>query len=163
MESGGKDVDGLGEKRGKLVEFVELLKGKRDTSFAFVYAEMDELKDVRYIITLDSDTQLPLETARRMIGTLHLPYNRPVLNRTGTRVIEGYGMLQPRLSMSHEAAMRTRFSGLWSADSGIDPYSFAVSDPYQDMFGQGIFTGKGIFDATCFTGCSVTGYRKTGC
>ena len=141
---------GWERKRGKLVEFVELLKGKRDTSFAFVYAEMDELKDVRYIITLDSDTRLPLETARRMIGTLHLPYNRPVLNRTGTRVIEGYGMLQPRLSMSHEAAMRTRFSGLWSADSGIDPYSFAVSDPYQDMFGQGIFTGKGIFDVDVF-------------
>ncbi|MGM0875246.1 MAG: GH36-type glycosyl hydrolase domain-containing protein [Bacillota bacterium] len=141
---------GRERKRGKLVEFVELLKGRKDTSFAFIDANLTLLKDVRYIITLDSDTLLPLESAQRMIGTLHLPYNQPVLNDSKTRVIEGYGVLQPRISMSHEASMRSRFAGLWSRDPGVDPYAFAVSDPYQDALGQGIFTGKGIFDVDTF-------------
>ncbi len=141
---------GWERKRGKLVEFVELLKGKKDTSFTFIEADLSLLKDVRYIITLDSDTQLPLESAQRMVGTLHLPFNQPVLNETKTRVIEGYGVLQPRLSMSHEASMRSRFASLWSTDPGVDPYAFAVSDPYQDALGQGIFIGKGIFDVETF-------------
>ncbi|MFP5108616.1 GH36-type glycosyl hydrolase domain-containing protein [Neobacillus sp. C211] len=141
---------GWERKRGKLVELVELLKGRKDTSFALIKADLTILQDVRYIITLDSDTQLPLESAQRMIGTLHLPYNQPVLNDTKTRVIEGYGVLQPRLSMSHEASMKSRFASLWSTDPGFDPYAFAVSDPYQDALGQGIFTGKGIFDVDTF-------------
>ncbi|MFB5196926.1 GH36-type glycosyl hydrolase domain-containing protein [Neobacillus sp. KR4-4] len=141
---------GWERKRGKLVEFVELLKGRKDTSFALIKAELTTLQDVRYIITLDSDTQLPLESAQRMIGTLHLPYNQPILNDTKTRVIEGYGVLQPRLSMSHEASMKSRFARLFSADPGFDPYAFAVSDPYQDAMGQGIFTGKGIFNVDAF-------------
>lgn len=111
---------------------------------------MSFLQRVRYIITLDADTQLPLESAQRMIGTLHLPYNRPRINKTKTRVIEGYGVLQPRVGMSHEAAMKSRFASLWSSDPGIDPYAFAVSDPYQDGLEQGIFTGKGIFDVDAF-------------
>lgn len=141
---------GWERKRGKLVEFVELLKGRKDTSFAFIEADLALLKDIRYIVTLDSDTQLPLESAQRMVGTLHLPYNQPVLNETKTRVIEGYGVLQPRISMSHEASMKSRFARLWSTDSGVDPYAFAVSDPYQDGLGQGIFTGKGIFAVDTF-------------
>ncbi|SMQ61055.1 Cellobiose phosphorylase [Bacillus sp. OV166] len=141
---------GWERKRGKLVEFVEFLKGREDTSFAFFEADLSLLQDVRYIITLDSDTQLPLESAQRMIGTLHLPYNQPVLNDTKTRVIEGYGVLQPRLSMSHQASMSSRFSSLWSTNPGFDPYAFAVSDPYQDALGQGIFTGKGIFEVDTF-------------
>ena len=81
---------------------------------------------------------------------MHLPYNRPVLNETRTRVIEGYGVLQPCISVSHRSALRSRFASLYSADPGIDPYTFAVSDPYQDGLGQGIFTGKGIFDVDTF-------------
>ncbi|GAA3334427.1 hypothetical protein GCM10020331_102330 [Ectobacillus funiculus] len=100
---------GWERKRGKLVEFVELLKGRKDTSFAFIEADLTLLKDVRYIVTLDSDTQLPLESAQRMIGTLYLPYNQPILNEAKTRVVEGYGVLQPRISMSHEASMKSRF------------------------------------------------------
>ena len=69
---------------------------------------------------------------------------------TKTRVIEGYGVLQPRIGMSHEAATKSRFAALWSGDPGFDPYAFAVSDPYQDGLGQGIFTGKGIFDVDVF-------------
>ncbi|KKM11699.1 glycosyl transferase family 36 [Clostridiales bacterium PH28_bin88] len=141
---------GWERKRGKLVEFVELLKGRIDTTFDHVVGDVSVLPHIRYIITLDADTRLPMGTAQRMIGTIHLPYNRPRLNRTGTRVIEGYGVLQPRIGISHEAAWRSRYVNLWSADPGIDPYAFAVSDPYQDGLGQGIFTGKGIFDVDAF-------------
>lgn len=141
---------GWERKRGKLVEFAELLKGSKTTSFTYLDGDLALLNQIRYIITLDSDTQLPHESAHRMIGTLHLPYNRPILNDAKTRVIEGYGVLQPRIGMSHESVMQSRFANLWSQDPGIDPYSFAVSDPYQDGLGQGIFTGKGIFDVDAF-------------
>ncbi|MFC4769557.1 GH36-type glycosyl hydrolase domain-containing protein [Effusibacillus consociatus] len=141
---------GWERKRGKLVEFVELLKGRTETAYDFVVGDSAVLSRIRYIITLDADTKLPMGSAQRMIGTLHLPYNRPRLNRTRTRVVEGYGVLQPRIGISHEAAVRSRFAYLWSGEPGIDPYAFAVSDPYQDGLGQGIFTGKGIFDVDMF-------------
>lgn len=141
---------GWERKRGKLVEFVELLKGQADTTYDFVVGDSGVLPGIRYIITLDADTQLPMGSAQRMIGTLHLPYNQPRLNRSRTRVVEGYGVLQPRIGISHEASLRSRLAYLWSGDPGIDPYAFAVSDPYQDGLGQGIFTGKGIFDVNAF-------------
>ena len=141
---------GWERKRGKLVEFVELLKGQPDTTYDFVVGDTSILPRIRYIVTLDADTQLPLGSTQRMIGTLHLPYNRPRFNHTQTRVIEGYGVLQPRIGISHSAALRSRFTYLASADPGIDPYAFAASDPYQDGLGQGIFTGKGIFDVEAF-------------
>lgn len=141
---------GWERKRGKLVEFVELLKGRKDTSYEFVVGDSTVLSRIRYIITLDADTMLPIGSAQRMIGTMHLPYNRPRLNDTRTRVVEGYGVLQPRIGISHESAVRSRFASLWSGETGIDPYAFAVSDPYQDGLGQGIFTGKGIFDVDMF-------------
>ncbi|WP_338471254.1 glucoamylase family protein [Niallia sp. XMNu-256] len=141
---------GWERKRGKLVEFVELLKGKKETSFSVIEGNLQALKEVRYIITLDADTELPLESAHRMIGALHYPYNQPRLNPSGTRVIEGYGILQPRVAISHNATTKSNLANLWSSDPGIDPYAFAVSDAYQDAFGQGIFTGKGIFDLHAF-------------
>ena len=141
---------GWERKRGKLVEFVELLKGKTDTTYDFVVGDTEVLPRIRYIITLDADTELPLESVQRIIGTMHLPYNRPRLNLTRTRVVEGYGVLQPRIGISHDAALRSRFAYLWSVNPGIDPYVFAASDPYQDGLGQGIFTGKGIFDVDAF-------------
>jgi cyclic beta-1,2-glucan synthetase len=141
---------GWERKRGKLVEFVELLKGRKDTTYQFIFGDSAVLPRIRYLITLDADTRLPMGSAQRMIGTLHLPYNRPRLNETRTRVVEGYGVLQPRIGISHEAAVRSRFAYLWSGETGIDPYAFAVSDPYQDGLGQGIFTGKGIFDVDMF-------------
>lgn len=138
-------------KRGKLVEFVELLRGSGGrSSFSEMAGDSAVFGRIRYVITLDADTRLPLESARRMIGAMHLPYNRPRLNGSGTRVAEGYGVLQPRIGMSHESAQRSRLARLWSGDAGIDPYAFAVSDPYQDALGQGIFTGKGIFAVDVF-------------
>lgn len=139
---------GWERKRGKLVEFVELLKGSKDTSYGFRTAET-AMPHVRYIITLDADTRLPMGSAQRMIGTMHLPYNRPRLNDTRTRVVEGYGVLQPRIGISYESAMRSRLA-YFSSEPGLDPYAFAASDPYQDAMAQGIFTGKGIFDVDVF-------------
>lgn len=141
---------GWERKRGKLVEFVRLLQGSRDTSYSTVVGDSSVLERIRYVITLDADTQLPLESAHRMIGAIHLPYNRPRLNASGTRVVEGYGVLQPRIGMTYESAQRSRLSALWASEPGLDPYAFAVSDPYQDAMGQGIFTGKGIFDVETF-------------
>lgn len=141
---------GWERKRGKLAEFAELLKGSRDTSFTVIHGDTTGLHRIRYIITMDADTVLPLESARRMIGTMHLPYNRPRLNDKKTRVIEGYGVLQPRIGMTHEGASRSRLARLWAADPGVDPYAFAVSDPYQDGLGEGIFIGKGILDVDTF-------------
>ncbi|MUG69814.1 glycosyl transferase family 36 [Paenibacillus validus] len=141
---------GWERKRGKLVEFVELLQGQANTTYDFVVGDSSVLPSIRYIITLDADTQLPIGSAQRMIGTLHLPYNQPRLNRSRTRVVEGYGVLQPRIGISHESSLRSRLAYLWSGDPGIDPYAFAVSDPYQDGLGEGIFTGKGIFDVNAF-------------
>jgi len=141
---------GWERKRGALVELVELLRGKHDTTCDLVVGDRTIWPRVRYVITLDADTQLPLESARRMVGAMHLPYNRPRLNQSRTRVIEGYGVMQPCINISHRSALRSRFASLFSADPGIDPYTFAVSDPYQDGLGQGIFTGKGIFDVDTF-------------
>ncbi|NQX58025.1 GH36-type glycosyl hydrolase domain-containing protein [Paenibacillus qinlingensis] len=140
---------GWERKRGKLVEFVELLKGSKETSFDFMLSETVDLPPIRYIITLDADTQLPMGSAQRMIGTLHLPYNRPRLNQARTRVVEGYGVLQPRIGTSYESAMQSRLAYICS-EPGLDPYAFAASDPYQDAMEQGIFTGKGIFDVDTF-------------
>lgn len=141
---------GWERKRGKLVEFVELLKGSEQTSYSVTPEQIAELQHVKYIITLDADTQMPLESAQRMVGAMHLTYNRPRLNKGRTRVVEGYGVLQPRIGITHEASQRSRLSALWSAEPGIDPYAFAVCDPYQDGLGEGIFTGKGIFDVDTF-------------
>lgn len=141
---------GWERKRGALVEFVELLRGRNTDGYELVVGDASVLPRIRYVITLDADTQLPMGSAWRMIGTLHLPYNRPRLNAAGTRVVEGYGVLQPRIGVSYRSAMASRFAWLWSADPGVDPYAFAVSDPYQDGLGQGIFTGKGIFDVAVF-------------
>ncbi|MFD0694173.1 GH36-type glycosyl hydrolase domain-containing protein [Paenibacillus sp. GCM10027628] len=140
---------GWERKRGKLVEFVELMKGSKDSSYGYMTGDAAVLPHIRYIITLDADTQLPMGSAQRMIGTMHLPYNRPRLNQARTRVIEGYGVLQPRIGISHESAMRSRLAYYWS-EPGLDPYAFAASDPYQDAMEQGIFTGKGIFDVNVF-------------
>lgn len=140
---------GWERKRGKLVEFVELLRGSTETSFAFKTGDKAVLPRIRYIITLDADTQLPMGSAHRMIGTLHLPYNRPRLNRSRTRVVEGYGVLQPGIGISYESAMRSKLAYFLS-EPGFDPYAFAASNPYQDALAQGIFTGKGIFDVDVF-------------
>jgi cyclic beta-1,2-glucan synthetase len=141
---------GWERKRGKLVEFNRLLRGARDTSFAWMSADASELPFTRYVITLDADTQLPRETALRLIGTMAHPLNQPHFDSEQGRVVEGYGVLQPRVSLSLVAATRSLFTRIMTSSAGIDPYTTAVSDVYQDLFGVGSFTGKGIYEVDAF-------------
>ncbi|PEQ88564.1 carbohydrate-binding protein [Bacillus sp. AFS006103] len=141
---------GWERKRGKLVEFVELLSGSDKTSYSTIHGQAEILKNIRYVFTTDFDTLLPIGVVSRLAGSIHYPYNRPRLNKEGTRVVEGFGLLQPRIGVSFESTQNSRFAALWSGDPGIDPYSFAISNVYQDLFGHAIFVGKGIFDVEAF-------------
>jgi cyclic beta-1,2-glucan synthetase len=141
---------GWERKRGKLREFNRLLRGAKDTSFTTVTAGDDLLSQVRYVITLDADTQLPRETARRLIGTAIHPLNRPRFDTPADRVTKGYAILQPRVSISLQSASRSMFARIFSGNTGIDPYTTAASDVYQDLFGEGIYTGKGLYDVDAF-------------
>ncbi len=141
---------GWERKRGKLSEFNRLLRGARDTSFAVCHGRLDLLPSVRHVITLDSDTQLPLESARRLVGTLTHPLNRPRFDERLRRVTEGYGILQPRVGVDVVSANRTAFAKVFSGHVGIDPYTTAVSDVYQDLFHEGSYVGKGIYDVDAF-------------
>jgi cyclic beta-1,2-glucan synthetase len=141
---------GWERKRGKLAEFNRLLRGAQDTSFAWQSGDLSGLPHFRFVITLDADTQLPRETAQRLVGTLAHPLNRPRFDRERGRVIEGYGVLQPRVSLNMIAATRSLFARIFASSAGIDPYTTAVSDVYMDLFGEGTFTGKGIYDIDAF-------------
>ncbi|HTU17645.1 MAG TPA: glucoamylase family protein, partial [Gemmataceae bacterium] len=141
---------GWERKRGKLDEFNRLLRGDRNTTYTVRSSEVEVLSRIRFVITLDFDTQLPHETARRLIGTLAHPLNQARFDPRHGRVVEGYGILQPRISFHLPAAHRSRFTRLWVGSAGVDPYSAAVSDIYQDLFGAGTFTGKGIYDLDAF-------------
>ncbi len=143
---------GWERKRGKLEEFNRLLRGANDTSFIENSADDDLLRRTRYVITLDSDTQLPRDVARKLIGAAIHPLNQPSLDPTTKRVTRGYGILQPRVSISLASASRSRFARIFSGNTGIDPYTTAVSDVYQDLFGEGNFTGKGLYDVDAFQG-----------
>jgi cyclic beta-1,2-glucan synthetase len=137
-------------KRGKLAEFNRLLRGATDTSFVVQHGDLSVLPSIRFVITLDSDTQLPMEAARRLVGTLSHPLNRPRFNHNLRRVTEGYGVLQPRISVNVVSGNRSLFSQVFSGHVGIDPYTTAVSDLYQDIFGEGSYVGKGIYDVDAF-------------
>jgi cyclic beta-1,2-glucan synthetase len=141
---------GWERKRGKLIEFNRLLRGDHTTHFAVVSNGLEQLPRIRYVITLDADTQLPQEAARRLTATLAHPLNQPCLDREQGRVVSGYGVLQPRVSIALTAAMKSRFARIYAGSAGLDPYTTAVSDTYQDLFGIGSFTGKGIYDVDAF-------------
>jgi cyclic beta-1,2-glucan synthetase len=141
---------GWERKRGKLTEFNRLLRGATDTSFVVSIGDRSVLPSVKYVITLDSDTQLPMEAARRLVGTLAHPLNRPRFDRGRQRVTEGYGVLQPRIGVNLVSANRTAFAKVFSGHVGVDPYTTAVSDIYQDLFHEGSYVGKGIYDVDAF-------------
>jgi len=146
---------GWERKRGKLGEFNRLLLGDRNTSYTVCSGDIEELPRIRYVITLDFDTEMPHETARRLIGTLAHPLNQPRFDASQGRVVAGYGVLQPRISFHLPASLRSLFTRINVGSAGIDPYSAAVSDIYQDLFGAGSFTGKGIYEVDAFE--SATG------
>jgi cyclic beta-1,2-glucan synthetase len=141
---------GWERKRGKLVELNRLLRGAGDTGFLPPSEPIPQ--DVRFVITLDADTRLPRDAVRRLIGKLAHPLNRPRFDPDLGRVVEGYGILQPRvtaaLPVGREGSIFQRIS---SAPGGIEPYAAAISDVYQDLFAEGSFTGKGIYDVDAFT------------
>jgi cyclic beta-1,2-glucan synthetase len=141
---------GWERKRGKLHEFNRLLRGSRATQFIVQTADYALLSQVRFVITLDSDTHLPREVARKLVGTALHPLNRPRIDPATNRVTSGYGILQPRVSISLESASRSRFARIFSGNTGIDPYTTAVSDVYQDLFAEGNYTGKGLYDVDAF-------------
>ncbi len=142
---------GWERKRGKIEEFNRLLRGATDTSFVVQVGEPAILPGVRYCITLDSDTRLPRDAARRLIEVIEHPLNRPRLDPRLGRVVEGYGILQPRVSVTMASAAGSLFSRTYAGHTGIDPYTTAVSDTYQDLFGEGSFTGKGLYDVDTFS------------
>lgn len=141
---------GWERKRGKLEEFNRLLRGAVDTSFTVKVGELDALAGIRYCITLDSDTQLPRDAGKELIGIIAHPLNRPVVDQRTHRVTQGYGILQPRVSVTMASAAGSLFARTYAGHTGVDPYTTAVSDVYQDLFSEGIFTGKGLYDVDAF-------------
>ena len=143
-------VMGWERKRGKLEEWNRLLRGAKDTSFAQRAGDPERLSGIRFVITVDSDTQLPMGTARRLVGTLAHPLNRAAFDERTGRVESGYTIVQPRVEMSPSSARATLFSRIFGGDVGFDIYTHAVSESYQDLFGVGIYVGKGIYDVDAF-------------
>jgi cyclic beta-1,2-glucan synthetase len=140
---------GWERKRGKLLDLNNLLLGKGN-EFSLTVGDLSILREVRYVITLDLDTQLPRDSARKMVGALAHPLNRAVIDPATNTVVEGYGILQPRVEISVKSKNRSRLAGIFSGDAGLDVYARAISDVYQDLFGEGIFTGKGIYEVEAF-------------
>ena len=142
---------GYERKRGKLMEFNALLRGGSRERFSEIVGDTSILPDIRYVITLDTDTHLPREAGGRLVATMAHCLNRPEFDPVRGTVVEGYSIMQPRVGVSLPSAGRSRFARLFSGDAGIDPYTRAVSDVYQDIFQEGSFIGKGIYDVDAFT------------
>jgi cyclic beta-1,2-glucan glucanotransferase len=143
---------GWERKRGKLAEFNRFLRSLNGapSGFSTVVGEASALRGVRYVITLDSDTVLPPGGAALLVGMMAHPLNRAEYDAASGRVVRGYGIIQPRVGISLPSAYRSRFAAIHSGHPGVDPYTTAVSDVYQDLYGEGSFTGKGIYDVDAF-------------
>ena len=146
---------GWERKRGKLAQFNRLLRSSADDgaalgAFATIVGNVELLRSTRYVVTLDSDTVLPPDAAPLLIGAIAHPLNRAVYDDASGRVVRGYGILQPRVGVSLPSAHKSHFAAIHSGHPGVDPYTTAVSDVYQDLFGEGSFTGKGIYDVDAF-------------
>ena len=141
---------GYERKRGKLSEFNALLRGGSQISFSEIIGDTAVFPGIKYVITLDTDTQLPRDAARQLVGTMAHRLNHPEFDAGRGIVTEGYGILQPRVSVSLPSSRRSWFVRLFAGDAGIDPYTRAVSDVYQDLFQEGSYIGKGIYDVDAF-------------
>ncbi len=136
---------GWERKRGKLMDLNRLMRGQFD-SFPVKVGDLSILPKVRFVITLDSDTELPRGAAQRMIGALAHPLNQAIIDRKNNIVVAGYGILQPRVGVSVQSTVRSRLAAIYAGETGLDIYTRAVSDAYQDLYGEGTFTGKGIYE-----------------
>jgi cyclic beta-1,2-glucan synthetase len=141
---------GYERKRGKLAELNSFLRGRARECFSLIVGNVEILSKVKYIITLDTDTQLPRDAARQLAGVMAHPLNRPQYDEDKQRICAGYGILQPRMAISLPGRKRTRYANMWGSDAGIDPYTRVISDVYQDLFAEGSFIGKGIYDVDAF-------------
>ncbi len=148
-ESEGKWM-GWERKRGALLELVREMRGETETSFTTKLGDLDFRRSCTFVLTLDADTVLPRDAARRLVCTIAHPLNRARFTPGDPRVRRGYGLVQPRVSMTLPGSRRSRFAALYSGITGVDPYANAISDTYQDVFGEGSFTGKGIFEVDLF-------------
>ncbi len=137
-------------KRGKLADLNLFLRGGAKDRFSAVVGRTAELSNVKFVIPLDTDTQLPRDAARQFVGAMAHPLNRPRYDERVQRVSEGHGILQPRVADSLSGTNRSRYARLFGSEPGIDPYTRAVSDVYQDVFDEGSFIGKGIYDVDAF-------------
>jgi len=138
---------GWERKRGKLMDLNKLLRNEHD-SFPKKVGDLSILNRIRFVITLDADTELPRGSADRMIGAMAHPLNQAIIDPDPEKniVIAGYGILQPRVGVSVQSASRSRLASLYSGETGFDIYTRAISDVYQDLYGEGIFAGKGIYE-----------------
>lgn len=144
---------GYERKRGKLAALNALLRPggpSASSGFSHVIGDVAVLSQVRFVITLDTDTQLPRDAARQLVSAMSHPLNRPRYDPARGRVTAGYGILQPRVSIALPGTNRSRYAQLQGGEAGIDPYTRGVSDVYQDLFGEGSFIGKGIYDVDAF-------------
>ncbi len=141
---------GWERKRGKLAEFNRFVLGGPGGAFTTIVGEVAAIRQVRYVITLDADTLLPPDAAPLLVGALAHPLNHAVYDPIRGRVVRGYGILQPRVGVSVPSANRSAFAAIHSGQPGVDPYTTAVSDVYQDLYGEGSFTGKGVYDVAAF-------------
>ena len=141
---------GWERKRGKLAAFNRLLAGEGGSDFSLRVGDPDVLRTIRFVITLDADTELPREAARRLVATFAHPLNRAEFDARTGRVVAGYTVLQPRVEVTPLSAEASWFAHVFVGDGGLDLYARAVSDAYQDLFGEGIYVGKGIYDPVAF-------------
>ena len=142
---------GYERKRGKLSELNSLLRGQSKERFSVVIGDQSIFSAIKYIITLDADTQLPLGSAWKLIGTMAHPLNRAWYDEKKKRVTKGYGILQPRVTVSLPDLNSSMYARMHGNEPGIDPYTLASSDVYQDLFAEGSFIGKGIYEIDTFT------------
>jgi len=141
---------GYERKRGKLGDLNELLRGKGHEKFSVITGNLSNLQKVKYVITLDADTQLPHGTGWKLTSTMAHPLNKAFFDEKKQRVTEGYGILQPRITVSLPELSASNYAKLHGNEPGIDPYTRATSDVYQDLFGEGSYIGKGIYDVDIF-------------
>jgi cyclic beta-1,2-glucan synthetase len=142
---------GWERKRGKLEELNRLLRGDTGTSYTRVTGDRARLENIRFVITLDNDTQLPIGSAHRLVGLFAHPLNKAVFDEAHGRIVSGYSIVQPRVEISPSSARQSWFARIYAGDVGYDIYARACSDLYQDLYGAGIYVGKGIYDVDAFT------------
>lgn len=151
---------GWERKRGKLTEFNRLLSGEGSGTYEVQEGDLTRLSNIRFVITLDTDSQMPHGVARRLVGTLAHPLSRPQLDAAKSRVVSGYAMLQPRIGITLTSAAKSLFARAFAGNAGLDPYNSATSDAYQDFFHEGSFTGKGIYDLAAFHATTDTTFPE---